>query len=397
MASLDTLAGEAARLFRDHYGYAPALLVAAPGRANLIGEHTDYNDGHVLPVAIDRYLVAAAGPRGDLTFRLRSAALGESFEFDLDRLSDDRPQWSSYIVGVVVELRDDKLPVSGTDMLLHGDLPIGSGLSSSAALEVSVATAIERLYGFRVDDARLVNACRRADHRFVGIKSGPMDQFASRACRAGFAGLLDCRSLELSHRPLPQGVEFLSVYSGIPRTLAGSEYNERQSSCMRAVSVLQRHYPQVRALRDAYAGQLGALQAEFDPRVYRRARHVISEQKRVFEMLGAFESGDIARAGALLVEGHRSLAEDYEVSLPILDEMIDWLCRQPGVTGARLTGAGFGGSLICMVRAGSVDADGMACRLHEDFSGRTPEAPALWKLCSVDGARYQPNLRPSEC
>jgi galactokinase len=394
MPSLDTLAGEAARLFRDHYGYAPPLLVAAPGRANIIGEHTDYNDGHVLPVAIDRYLVAAAGPRADRTFRLRSAALGESFEFDLDRLPDDRPRWSSYIAGVAAELHADGLPVSGKDLLLYGDLPIGSGLSSSAALEVSAATAIERLDGLRLGDAQLVNACRRADHRYVGINSGPMDQFASRACRAGFAGLLDCRSLELSHRPLPQGVEFLSVYSGVPRSLAGSEYNERQSACQRAVAALQRHYPEVRALRDADLGQLEALQSELDPRTWRRARHVVSEQRRVFEMLAAFDAGDVARAGRLLVEGHRSLAEDYEVSLPILDEMIDWLCRQTGVAGARLTGAGFGGSLICMVRAGSADADEMARRLQEDFAGRTPEAPALWKLRSVDGARYQPDLRP---
>jgi galactokinase len=394
MPSLETLAGEAARLFRDHFGCAPALIAAAPGRANIIGEHTDYNDGHVLPVAIDRYLLAAAGPRTDSAFRLRSAALGESFEFDLDRLPAERPGWSSYIVGVAAEMRTDGLPVSGKDILLHGDLPIGSGLSSSAALEVSVATAIERLDAFHVGDAQLVAACRRADHRFVGVNSGPMDQFASRACRAGFAGLLDCRSLEMSHRPLPQGVEFLSVYSGVPRTLAGSEYNERQGACVRAVAALQRRYPHVRALRDADMGQLEALQSELDPRVYRRARHVISEQCRLFEVIDAFESGDIARAGSLLIEGHRSLAEDYEVSLPVLDEMVDWLCRQPGVAGVRLTGAGFGGSLICIARAGSVDAGEMAGRLREDFRDRTPELPALWKLRSVDGARYLPDLRP---
>jgi galactokinase len=394
MSSIARLFEQAVVSFKNQFSSAPEIAVAAPGRSNLIGEHTDYNDGHVLPIAIDRYLVAAASQRNDRTFRIHSTGLNESFRFVPDQLPSERPRWTSYVIGVVAELERDGYVISGKDILLHGDLPIGSGLSSSAALEVAVATAIERLEGLELADARLVNACRRADHNFVGVNSGPMDQFASRACRAGHAGLLDCRSLELSNRVLPSNVEFLSIYSGIPRSLATSEYNERQSSCQRAVAVLQACYPQIRALRDATLEQVEAQKQVLGDLAYRRARHVVTEQQRVFDVIAAFEANDLARAGRLLIEGHRSLAEDYEVSLPVLDEMIEWLCRQPAVVGARLTGAGFGGSLICVVKAGAVDAQQMSARFIDRFAPSTPETPALWKLRSVDGAKYQPSYRP---
>jgi galactokinase len=394
MSSIAPLFEQAVVSFKNQFSSAPGIAVAAPGRSNLIGEHTDYNDGHVLPIAIDRYLVAAANRRSDRTFRVYSTGLNEAYQFDPGHLSAERPRWSSYIVGVVAELERDGHIISGMDILVHGDLPIGSGLSSSAALEIAVATAIERLEGLELADAQLVKACRRADHNFVGVHSGPMDQFASRACRAGHAGLLDCRSLELSNRILPSNVEFLSIYSGIPRSLATSEYNERQSSCQHAVALLQARYPQIRALRDATLEQVEAQKQVLGDLAFRRARHVVTEQRRVFDVIAAFEANDLARAGRLLFEGHRSLAEDYDVSLPVLDEMIEWLYGQPGVVGARLTGAGFGGSLICVVEAGAVDAEQMSARFIDRFAPKTPETPALWNLRSVDGAKYQPSYRP---
>lgn len=394
MAAPTSLFEQAVTAFRQCFAANPQLAVAAPGRANLIGEHTDYNEGHVLPIAIDRYLVAAAAPRADRTIRVHSTALGETFAFDPARVPADRPRWTSYVAGVAVELARDGHRLPGADLLVHGDLPIASGLSSSAALEIAVATALERLAGLEFDDARLVAACRRGDHALVGVRCGPMDQFAARACRAGHAGLLDCRSLELSHRRLPAAVEFLSIYSGIPRALAASEYNERQDSCRRAVAVLQAAWPEIRALRDATPEQLEARRGDLGERAYRRARHVVTEQQRVFAMVAALESGDAERAGSLLYEGHRSLAEDYEVSLPVLDEMVEWLAQQPGVLGARLTGAGFGGSLICMAAAGAVDEHEAGARFAERFAPHTPDRPALWKLHAVDGARHRPSFIP---
>jgi galactokinase len=388
---LDDLIPKTKDLFLERFGRSPEITAAAPGRANLIGEHTDYNDGHVLPVAIDRFTVAAVANRPDRRFRLYTANLDASFEFDADDVPTRRPGWASYMMGVVAEIEVEGFPMSGKDMLVYGNVPLGSGISSSASLEVSTATALERIEGFCIDDERMVRICRRADHRFVGVKSGPMDQFASRACRSGHAGLLDCRSLEMTHHRLPFGFAYLSVYSGIPRSLAASEYNERQASCQEAVVVLRELDSGISSLRDVSPELLESAKARLNERVYRRARHVVIEERRVFDLVEAFQKRDANRAGALLFEGHRSLSEDYEVSLPILDEMVDWLYSQNRMIGARLTGAGFGGSLICMVEEG-MDVAGISAAFVETFGKRTPEPPHVWKLKTVDGARYQPSL-----
>ena len=389
MTDESRLLKESVELFERRLSRKPDIAIAAPGRANIIGEHTDYNDGHVLPIAIDLYIVAAAANRSDSIFRFRAEDLDEWFEFDLHKLPDRWPTWAAYLLGIVIELGKEGFSISGKDILIHGNIPIGSGLSSSAALEISTATAIERLDGFAIDDARLVNICRRADHNYVGIKSGPMDQFASRACRAGHAGLLDCRSLEMTDHRLPEGVDFLSIYSGIPRQLADSEYNERQGSCRKAVETLRKADPEIKALRDANLELVESMKNELGELVYRRARHVTTEQLRVFELVEAFQSVDLSRMGQILLEGHRSLSEDYEVSLPILDEMVEWLYRRPGVVGARLTGAGFGGSLICLAKADELDREKLKVEFASRFAERTPEPPQVWRLASVDGAKYQ--------
>ena len=396
MRNMTRLLADAGSLFEGRFGRLPEIGVVAPGRANLIGEHTDYNDGHVLPIAIDRFVAAAASNRTDRLFHLEAIDFGESFEFDADSPPEEYPLWAAYIMGVAIELEREGFKLRGKDILVLGDVPIGSGLSSSAALEVSTATAIERLEGLEIDDAVLVDCCRRADHHFVGVKSGPMDQFAARACRAGHAGLLDCRSLEMTQHPLPEGIELFSIYSGVPRSLAkGGEYNERQESCQKAVEVLSKADPSIKALRDATPEIVEAEKSALGDLAYRRARHVVSEQRRVFEMLTAFERGDADRVGEILRDGHRSLAEDFEVSLPVLDAMVEWLCRQGGVIGARLTGAGFGGSLICLAYEGMIDEAILMEDFAGEFEGETPEKPQVWELTSVDGARYQPTERYS--
>lgn len=378
--------------FKKHFGRDPEIAVAAPGRSNIIGEHTDYNDGHVLPIAIDRYTIAVAANRDDRRFGLYTENLKKNFLFDADNIPEDRPRWVSYILGVVAELEKDGFHLRGKDIAVYTNVPIGSGLSSSAALEISVATAIERLEKLEAGNAQIVNACRRADHNYVGVNSGPMDQFASRACKAGHVSLLDCRSLEMTHHPLPEGIEFLSIYSGIPRSLATSEYNERQASCNKAVEILSKTDPKVKALRDAGMELVESCRQEMGDMVYRRAKHVVTEQKRVFDIIKAFAENDHQGIGDTLLAGHKSLAEDYEVSLPVMDKMVEWLMGNSGVIGARITGAGFGGSMICLVNANEVDVDSLSARFVEEFKSKTPETPELWKLTSVDGARYQPTL-----
>ena len=268
--------------FKKVFDHDPERTVIAPGRSNLIGEHTDYNDGHVLPVAIDRFTAASVANRNDRRIKLFTANLNEVFEFNLDHLPSSRPGWVSYMMGVIAEMEEEGFRLKGKEIAVFGTLPLGSGLSSSAALEVATATALERAEGFTLEDDRLVSVCRRADHRFVGINSGPMDQFASRACRAGHAGLLDCRTLTMTQHPIPDCIRLLSVYSGIPRKLADSEYNERQSSCQKAVEVLRKISPQIEALRDASMENLEEAKERMEERVYKRARHVITEQDRVF-------------------------------------------------------------------------------------------------------------------
>ena len=392
MSDKKMLMEKAVAAFKKHFGRNPEIAVAAPGRSNVIGEHTDYNDGHVLPIAIDRYTIAVAANREDRKFGLYTENLKKDFIFDADNITANRPRWVSYILGVVAELEKDGFKLRGKDIAVYTNVPIGSGLSSSAALEISVATAIERLEELDASNAQVVNACRRADHNYVGVNSGPMDQFASRACKAGHVSLLDCRSLEMTHHPLPDGIEFLSIYSGIPRSLATSEYNERQASCTKAVEILSKADPAVKALRDATPELVEQCKEEMGDMVYRRAKHVVTEQKRVFDIIKAFAENDHKAIGTTLLAGHKSLADDYEVSLPVMDEMVDWLMSNEGVIGARITGAGFGGSMICLVDATKVDVDSLSKRFVEEFQPKTPEAPELWKLTSVDGARYQPTL-----
>lgn len=392
MESKETLIEGTAAIFRQKFSREPEQIVAAPGRANLIGEHTDYNDGHVLPIAIDRYIVAAASNRQDRVFKLHAANFKESFEFDMDAPPTVRPHWVSYMMGVIVELEREAGKFSGKEIVAYGDLPVNAGLSSSAAVEISTATAIERLEGFDLTDKQVVNVCRRADHNFVGINSGPMDQFASRACRAGYAGLLDCRTLEMTYHKLPQNISFLLVYSGIPRALATSEYNERQASCQNAVEILRVTNHEIQALRDATPEMVDSLRDQLGERIYRRARHVVTEQKRVFDVVEAFAQNDNSLVGEILLQGHRSLSLDYEVSLPILDEMIEWFYRRPEVVGARLTGAGFGGSMICLVEPQRFDLKEFKDDFIKNFAGKTPESPDVWVINSVDGAKHQPPI-----
>ena len=362
--------------FAGHYGgRAEPRVYRAPGRVNLIGEHTDYNDGFVMPAAIDFYTRVAAAPREDRKLVLRSENFGESVEFDLDE-TDPRPRghWSDYPRGVAVVLERAGVRLRGAELLIRGEVPIGAGLSSSAAIEVATAFALADVSGAEVGRAELAKLCQRAENEFVGVRCGLMDQFISCHGRAGHALLLDCRTLDYALLPLPAGVRLVVCNTMVRHELAGGEYNVRRAQCEEGVRLLARVLPGVRALRDVTTAELERLKGELPPVVYRRCRHVVGEDERVLAARGALERGDLAEFGRLMGESHRSLRDDYEVSCRELDLMVELARAQGGVYGARMTGGGFGGCTVNLVGADFVDdfRRGVG-RGYEEATGVRPE------------------------
>lgn len=327
----------------------------APGRVNLIGDHTDYNEGFVLPVAIDLECVVRATRRDDEAVHVRW------------READDRS--SSYVDGVVLALDRRGRPAIGIDAEVASTVPVGSGLSSSAALEVALALALCDATGFELPQSELALACQEAEQLATGVPCGVMDQLASLAGRAGCALLIDCRSLEVEPIPIHASLELVVVHSGLPRTLAGSAYAERRASCERAAAGLG-----LAALRDATAEQVAG-----DP----RARHVVSENARVLRAAAALRAGDSGALGRLLHESHASLRDDFEVSTPELDVLAEAL-ESAGALGARLTGAGFGGCVVALADRGS--AGTIAARATADYRSATGFEPVVYLCHAVDGA-----------
>jgi galactokinase len=343
--------------FRESFpGGAPRVAVA-PGRVNLIGEHTDYNDGFVLPMAIARSTVIAFRPRTDGVLRAHSLAFGESKEAATGSLAaPGGHDWFSYVAGVFWAFASEGLPVCGMDVAVDGDVPIGAGLSSSAALEMATARALCAAAGTPWEPARMAKLGQRAENRYVGMNCGIMDQFASAACEAGSALLLDCRSLETQPVPVPSGVAVVVMDTGARRTLAGSAYNERRASCERVVAEIARTKPGTTALRDVGVGDLEAAKPHLDATDAKRASHVVAEIARPAAMVAAFAEGDLVKAGRLMKDSHVSLRDLYEVSCEELDLITALARRQPCCYGARMTGAGFGGCAVALVDASDVNA-----------------------------------------
>jgi galactokinase len=342
--------------FQALYGVAPRIY-RAPGRVNLIGEHTDYNDGFVMPLATDYSAWVASAPRADRRVVIRSENYSEKAEFDLD---DPKPHrtghWSDYSRGVAVTLESAGHRLRGADILLLSDLPIGSGLSSSAALEVATGYALLDSAGVDLDRLALALICRRAESEFVGMRCGLMDQFVSCFGAQGHALLLDCRSLEYKLVPLPEDVKVVVCNTKVKHALAGSEYNVRRAECEEGVRLLALELSHVRSLRDVTVSDLDRLRAELPDVIYRRCRHVVSENARVQSAATALEQGDLITFGNLMGESHRSLRNDYEVSCAELDLLVELARQAEGVYGARMTGGGFGGCTVNLVRAEHVGA-----------------------------------------
>ncbi len=336
--------------FTSRHGTTPRAFFA-PGRVNLIGEHTDYNDGLVLPVALELGITVLGASRADRRVCITSCDLGESAEFDLDAPGPGRTgTWIDYAEGVAQALVAAGQKIGGADLVIASDLPAGAGLSSSAALEVSVGFALLSLAALPVDRVALALAGQSAEHRYVGTRCGIMDQLVSARARLGAALLIDCRSLELTDVPLPgPPVSILVADTRVKHSLASSEYNTRRDECEQAVEILRGSLPEIRALRDVSLRDIEDHGHLLPDSILRRARHVITENARVFAAVDALSRGDLQTVGRLFVESHRSLQHDYEVSVQELDLLVDTAIQQPGVYGARMTGGGFGGSIVALV------------------------------------------------
>ena len=343
------------RTFRSLYAREPRLF-RAPGRVNLIGEHTDYNDGFVLPMAIDRETVAAAAPREDRKVRVFAADFGERAEFDLDRPGERRRRrWLDYVEGVAHSLEGRGVSLRGADLVVTSSVPVGAGLSSSAALEVSVGLALASVSGADVPRVGLALAGQRAEHEWVGANVGIMDQFVAALARAGHALLIDCRSLEASYVPFDTSETAVVVCdTNVKHSLASSAYNERRAECERGVELLRAELPGVKALRDVSVEEFERHESLLPEPVRRRCRHVVTENARTLAAAEALRRRDLWELGRLMDRSHKSLRDDYEVSCAELDVMVEIAGNFGGVMGARMTGGGFGGSTVNLVRRGAL-------------------------------------------
>jgi len=371
--------------FRSMYGSAEGVRVfRAPGRVNIIGEHTDYNLGFVLPMALDMATHIAVAPSGDGKLRIHSEDRKETREFDAGGIAGLRPahHWTDYPIGVAHELTLAGIGIGGANLLIRSTVPDGSGLSSSAALEVSSALAF--LYGRPMDPLDLARLCQRAERNFVGMPCGIMDQYISVFGRKHSAVEIDCRSLGHRYVSLPDGVAFVAVNTMVKHALAGSAYKDRVAECAAAVEGIKKMFPAVESLRDVSPEQFQAAEHLLSPLVARRARHVVTEDARVNRFGEAGARGDLEAMGKLMVESHRSLQHDYEVSCEELDFLVDSALSTEGVLGSRMTGGGFGGCTVSMMR------EAVAPRFREEiakaYESRFGVAPRVYDCHPSEGA-----------
>lgn len=335
-------------LFAEKFGYPATHVIQAPGRVNLIGEHTDYNDGFVLPCAIDYQTVISCAPRQDRTVRVIAADYdNQTDEFSLEApiIAHDTQQWSNYVRGVVKHLmkRSDKF--GGVDMVISGNVPQGAGLSSSASLEVAVGTVFQQLYHLPLDGAQIALNGQEAENQFVGCNCGIMDQLISALGKKDSALLIDCRSLGTKAVPMPQGAAVIIINSNFKRTLVGSEYNTRREQCETGARFFQQP-----ALRDVTLDEFNAVASELDPLVAKRVRHVLTENARTVEAADALAKGDLARMGVLMAESHASMRDDFEITVPQIDTLVEIVKDAIGDKGGvRMTGGGFGGCVVALV------------------------------------------------
>lgn len=376
---------------------AEARIFRAPGRVNLIGEHTDYNDGFVMPAAIGSYTWVAAGKRKDRVLEAYSDRFQEKISLCLDTLAGPpRRHWSDFIRGVAATLQHAGIPLSGANLLIHGEVPLGAGLSSSASLEIATALSLTAISGIDLPRLQLVKLCRAAEHEYVGTRCGIMDQFAVSFGAAGNALMLDCRSLQYQLLPIPQTLRLIVCNSMVKHEHASGEYNRRRADCEEGVKLLRRYRPELRAgvlaeaqanlraLRDVERSDLEKYKYVLPERIFRRCRHVVTENQRVLAAAEALLNNDAKRFGHLMYLSHASLRDDYEVSCPELDLLVDSASSCMGVYGARMTGGGFGGCTVNLVESDC--AASFKAHISRVYAEKTGKEPAIFSCEPVGGA-----------
>jgi len=375
--------------FRRHYAKPPRIF-SAPGRVNLIGEHTDYNEGFVLPIAIDRRTYVGAAVNDSRVVRVQSLDLNEDSSFSLDQRdgldTQKWPKWLAYIASVAFELQNRGINLSGADLMISSDVPIGAGLSSSAALEISVAAALLALCNESLDTTDLALTAQKAEHAYVGTLCGIMDQLTVTAAQKSYALLIDCRSLEVKHIDLnlPETTVVI-CNTNVKHELASSAYNQRRQECEDAVRILRRYLPTISALRDVNLGELKEHANELPDVLYRRARHIITENARTLEAAMALTDGDVEKLGRLMSSSHASLRDDYDVSSAELDLMVELAGSCEGVLGARMTGGGFGGCTVNLVRSDMVES--FSRFITDQYRAQTGIEPIIYAVETDDGVK----------
>lgn len=379
-----TTHAELSKVFQKSFSGRPSIY-RAPGRVNLIGEHTDHNEGFVMPAAIDFSTWVAIASRNDRRIVVRSENFSETVELDLDEPPErGRGHWSDYPFGVTLELERAGQRLEGANILVRGEVPIGSGLSSSAAIEVATGYALLDLAGAKIDRLELAKLCQRAENEFVGMRCGVMDQFISCFGKSDHALILDCRTFDYKQLALPADVKLVICNTMVKHELASSEYNARRAECEEGVRLLAQEVPELRSLRDVTVSTLERFRDKLPEVTYKRCRHVISENSRAVEAAQELEQGDLYTVGELMRGSHRSLRDDYEVSCEELDLMADLANQANGVYGARMTGGGFGGCTVNLVQASRVDS--FKATVAKGYADAFGNAPEIYVCSAAQGA-----------
>ena len=387
-AMLNSLVG----VFESRFGGTGDVVFAmAPGRVNLIGEYTDFNDGYVMPMTIDRGIYVAIRKRSDNQVRVASVRYSELIEYDLDDFSAPTPgSWSSYVFGVVEELRLRGLLDSGFEAVVDGNVNLGAGLSSSAALEVATAVSLQEVFGFEMEPVDMVKLCQHVEHSYANVLCGIMDQFACRIGQKDHALFLDCRSLDYENVPVALGDHRIVIVSSeVKRSLASSAYNTRRAECQEAVDHFVQFDPGIESLRDVSADMFEENGDELSANARRRSRHVIAENQRVLNAVASLKAGQLAEFGRLMIESHKSLRDDFEVSCPELDLLVELADNTDGVLGSRMTGAGFGGCTVSLIHQDAVEL--LISRLNNDYTARFNLVPGVFVLeGNCEAGRIEP-------
>ncbi|MDL4913683.1 MAG: galactokinase [Enterobacterales bacterium endosymbiont of Blomia tropicalis] len=371
------------QVFSDVYGYAPTHTIQAPGRVNLIGEHTDYNDGFVLPCAINYQTVIACARRDDRQVRVIAVDYDnaqDSFSLDEPIVRTEEPTWANYVRGVVKHLQKRHADFGGVDMVISGNVPQGAGLSSSASLEVAVGTVLQQLYSLPLDGAAIAVNGQEAENQFVGCNCGIMDQLISALGQKDHAMLLDCRTLGTRPVSMPKDVAVVIINSNFRRNLVGSEYNTRRQQCETGARFFEKP-----ALRDVDLTQFEAAEAKLDPQVARRVRHILTENARTLEAADALSNGDLKRMGELMAESHASMRDDFEITVPPIDTLVEIVKAEIGDRGGvRMTGGGFGGCVVALMPLDLVDQ--VKAAVEKQYEAKTGIKETFYVCKATEGA-----------